>query len=137
MECKCHGLRSLSHSQSLCLLSMDIDGTMVVDWNEWREHFLFCPAQNLEEIIRYWKHSSVRDTLMCSLAGSLCTPLVLHDMDFLSSFGSRLERLDYQTQLGHSIAICSPELPCLTPVQKITWLVGYPFSRARLHKTHK
>lgn len=46
------------------LSSMDIDGTMMVDWNEWREHFLFCPAQNLEEIIRYWKHSSVWDTHM-------------------------------------------------------------------------
>ncbi|KAM8849380.1 mitochondrial adenyl nucleotide antiporter SLC25A24-like [Spinachia spinachia] len=43
------------------LQSMDIDGTMMVDWNEWREHFLFCPAHNLEEIIRYWKHSSVLD----------------------------------------------------------------------------
>lgn len=39
---------------------MDIDGTMMVDWNEWREHFLLYPAQNLQEIIRYWKHSSVR-----------------------------------------------------------------------------
>uniref|UniRef100_A0A8C2X5Z3 Solute carrier family 25 member 24 n=1 Tax=Cyclopterus lumpus TaxID=8103 RepID=A0A8C2X5Z3_CYCLU len=43
------------------LQSMDIDGTMMVDWNEWREHFLFCPAHNLEEIIRYWKHSTVLD----------------------------------------------------------------------------
>ncbi|XP_077580833.1 mitochondrial adenyl nucleotide antiporter SLC25A24-like isoform X2 [Stigmatopora nigra] len=43
------------------LQSMDIDGTMVVDWNEWREHFLFHPAHNLQEIIRYWKHSSVLD----------------------------------------------------------------------------
>ncbi|XP_034038364.1 calcium-binding mitochondrial carrier protein SCaMC-1-like [Thalassophryne amazonica] len=43
------------------LQSMDIDGTMMVDWNEWREHFLLCPAQNLEEIIRYWKHSVVLD----------------------------------------------------------------------------
>ncbi|XP_077412090.1 mitochondrial adenyl nucleotide antiporter SLC25A24-like isoform X2 [Vanacampus margaritifer] len=43
------------------LQSMDIDGTMMVDWNEWREHFLFRPAHNLEEIIRYWKHSSVLD----------------------------------------------------------------------------
>ncbi|KAM4552323.1 mitochondrial adenyl nucleotide antiporter SLC25A24-like isoform 2-T2 [Odontesthes bonariensis] len=43
------------------LQSMDIDGTMMVDWNEWREHFLLYPAQNLEEIIRYWKHSSVLD----------------------------------------------------------------------------
>lgn len=46
---------------SLSFLSMDIDGTMMVDWNEWREHFLLCPAHNLEEIIRYWKHSTVQD----------------------------------------------------------------------------
>ena len=39
--------------------SIDCDGTMTVDWNEWREHFLFNPATDLEEIIRYWKHSSV------------------------------------------------------------------------------
>lgn len=44
----------------VCGPSMDIDGTMMVDWNEWREHFLLYPAQNLQEIIRYWKHSSVR-----------------------------------------------------------------------------
>lgn len=43
------------------LHSMDIDGTMMVDWNEWREHFLLYPAHNLEDIIRYWKHSSVLD----------------------------------------------------------------------------
>lgn len=43
----------------LWILSMDIDGTMMVDWNEFREHFLLYPAFNLEEIIRYWKHSSV------------------------------------------------------------------------------
>uniref|UniRef100_W5KQZ4 EF-hand domain-containing protein n=1 Tax=Astyanax mexicanus TaxID=7994 RepID=W5KQZ4_ASTMX len=41
------------------LQSIDVDGTMTVDWNEWREHFLFNPATDLEEIIRYWKHSSV------------------------------------------------------------------------------
>ncbi len=49
-------------SVCVCFPSMDIDGTMVVDWNEWREHFLLHPAQNLEEIIRYWKHSTVPDT---------------------------------------------------------------------------
>uniref|UniRef100_A0A667X450 Calcium-binding mitochondrial carrier protein SCaMC-1-like n=1 Tax=Myripristis murdjan TaxID=586833 RepID=A0A667X450_9TELE len=52
----------ISKEDSLKILqSMDIDGTMMVDWNEWREHFLFNPAHNLEEIIRYWKHSSVLD----------------------------------------------------------------------------
>lgn len=70
---------------------MDIDGTMMVDWNEWREHFLLCPAQNLEEIIRYWKHSSVRDKLTHSLADCCgvnhvsSSPLVSHVMDFLCS----------------------------------------------------
>ncbi|XP_036417454.1 calcium-binding mitochondrial carrier protein SCaMC-1-like [Colossoma macropomum] len=43
------------------LQSIDSDGTMTVDWNEWREHFLFNPATDLEEIIRYWKHSSQLD----------------------------------------------------------------------------
>ncbi|XP_076873643.1 mitochondrial adenyl nucleotide antiporter SLC25A24 [Brachyhypopomus gauderio] len=43
------------------LKSIDVDGTMTVDWNEWREHFLFNPATDLQEIIRYWKHSTVLD----------------------------------------------------------------------------
>lgn len=52
----------ISGEEALKILqSMDIDGTMMVDWNEWLEHFLLCPAHNLEEIIRYWKHSSVLD----------------------------------------------------------------------------
>ncbi|XP_064188164.1 mitochondrial adenyl nucleotide antiporter SLC25A24 isoform X2 [Anguilla rostrata] len=40
---------------------IDADGTMTLDWNEWRDHFLFNPATNLQEIIRYWKHSTVLD----------------------------------------------------------------------------
>lgn len=44
----------------LSVCSIDVDGTMTLDWNEWREHFLFNPATNLQEIIRYWKHSTVK-----------------------------------------------------------------------------
>lgn len=47
----------------LSVCSIDMDGTMTVDWNEWREHFLLNPATNLQEIIRYWKHSTVRATM--------------------------------------------------------------------------
>ncbi|KAK2106940.1 hypothetical protein P7K49_016454 [Saguinus oedipus] len=40
------------------LLCIDADGTMTVDWNEWRDYFLFNPATDIEEIIRFWKHST-------------------------------------------------------------------------------
>eukprot|EP00069_Balaena_mysticetus_P009922 bmy_06489T0 len=38
--------------------SIDADGTMTVDWNEWRDYFLFNPVTDIEEIIRFWKHST-------------------------------------------------------------------------------
>ncbi|XP_067837770.1 mitochondrial adenyl nucleotide antiporter SLC25A24-like, partial [Heptranchias perlo] len=43
------------------LQSMDADGTMTVDWNEWRDHFMFNPATSIQEIIHFWKHSTVLD----------------------------------------------------------------------------
>ncbi|XP_062843668.1 mitochondrial adenyl nucleotide antiporter SLC25A24-like [Trichomycterus rosablanca] len=55
------GMDISSESALKILQSIDSDGTMTVDWNEWREHFLFNPATDLEEIIRYWKHSSQLD----------------------------------------------------------------------------
>lgn len=39
---------------------IDKDGTMTIDWNEWRDHFLFNPLSNMEEVARYWKRSLVR-----------------------------------------------------------------------------
>ncbi|XP_032130211.1 calcium-binding mitochondrial carrier protein SCaMC-1-like [Sapajus apella] len=35
---------------------------MTVDWNEWRDYFLFNPTTDIEEIIRFWKHSTGIDT---------------------------------------------------------------------------
>uniref|UniRef100_A0A7N8YFG8 Solute carrier family 25 member 23a n=1 Tax=Mastacembelus armatus TaxID=205130 RepID=A0A7N8YFG8_9TELE len=43
------------------LLSMDKDGTMTIDWNEWRDYFLFNPLTNMEEVVRYWKRSVMLD----------------------------------------------------------------------------
>lgn len=40
-------------------LRIDKDGTMTIDWNEWRDHFLFNPLSNMEEVARYWKRSLV------------------------------------------------------------------------------
>lgn len=39
---------------------IDKDGTMTIDWNEWRDHFLFNPLSTVEEVARYWKRSLVR-----------------------------------------------------------------------------
>ncbi|XP_062858127.1 mitochondrial adenyl nucleotide antiporter SLC25A24 [Trichomycterus rosablanca] len=51
---------SKAHAEKI-LKSIDADGTMTVEWNEWRQHFLFNPATDLQEIIHYWKHSTVLD----------------------------------------------------------------------------
>ncbi|XP_078091128.1 mitochondrial adenyl nucleotide antiporter SLC25A24-like [Mustelus asterias] len=43
------------------LRSMDTDGTITVDWNEFRDHFIFNPLTNMEEIVEHWKHSTFMD----------------------------------------------------------------------------
>ncbi|XP_053195330.1 calcium-binding mitochondrial carrier protein SCaMC-2-B isoform X1 [Scomber japonicus] len=43
------------------ILYMDKNGTMMIDWNEWRDYHLLHPADNIPEIILYWKHSTIFD----------------------------------------------------------------------------
>uniref|UniRef100_A0A8C5XCL2 Mitochondrial adenyl nucleotide antiporter SLC25A24 n=1 Tax=Microcebus murinus TaxID=30608 RepID=A0A8C5XCL2_MICMU len=52
------GLTISEKQAQLILQSIDADGTMTVDWNEWRDYFLFNPVTDIEEIIRFWKHST-------------------------------------------------------------------------------
>uniref|UniRef100_A0AAQ4PNK4 Solute carrier family 25 member 25b n=1 Tax=Gasterosteus aculeatus aculeatus TaxID=481459 RepID=A0AAQ4PNK4_GASAC len=44
---------------TLCV--MDKNGTMTIDWNEWRDYHLLHPAGNIPEIILHWKHSTIFD----------------------------------------------------------------------------
>ncbi|OBS65331.1 hypothetical protein A6R68_06154, partial [Neotoma lepida] len=44
------GLQISEDQAKLILQSIDSDGTMTVDWNEWRDYFLFNPVTDIEEI---------------------------------------------------------------------------------------
>ncbi|KAK7095207.1 mitochondrial adenyl nucleotide antiporter SLC25A25-like isoform X1 [Littorina saxatilis] len=41
------------------LKRMDKDGTLKIDWNEWRNYLILSPSANLQDILHYWRHSSV------------------------------------------------------------------------------
>lgn len=47
---------------------MDKNGTMTIDWNEWRDYHLLHPADNIPEIILHWKHSTVHTLPLYSTA---------------------------------------------------------------------
>ncbi|XP_077590589.1 mitochondrial adenyl nucleotide antiporter SLC25A23-like isoform X2 [Stigmatopora nigra] len=55
------GVEVTKEQASRILQSMDKDGTMTINWKEWRDHFLFNPFHNVEEIVHYWKHSHMFD----------------------------------------------------------------------------
>ncbi|XP_030052747.1 calcium-binding mitochondrial carrier protein SCaMC-3 [Microcaecilia unicolor] len=55
---------SLQQAEKI-LQSIDKDDTMTIDWHEWRDHFLLNPLKNVEEVIHYWKHSTVLDIGEC------------------------------------------------------------------------
>ncbi|XP_076455316.1 calcium-binding mitochondrial carrier protein SCaMC-2-like isoform X2 [Babylonia areolata] len=43
------------------LQRMDKDGTLKIDWNEWRNYLILSPSGNLRDIIHYWRHASIID----------------------------------------------------------------------------
>uniref|UniRef100_A0A5F8GJT7 EF-hand domain-containing protein n=1 Tax=Monodelphis domestica TaxID=13616 RepID=A0A5F8GJT7_MONDO len=55
---------SLQQAEKI-LHSMDRDGTMTIDWQEWRDHFLRQPLENMEDVLKFWKHSTVLDIGEC------------------------------------------------------------------------
>lgn len=56
---------------------MDRDGTLKIDWNEWREYLLLSPTGSIQDILHYWRHSSVR-------------PLLCHCLSLRSHLSSHL-----------------------------------------------
>ncbi|XP_055081737.1 calcium-binding mitochondrial carrier protein SCaMC-1 isoform X2 [Periophthalmus magnuspinnatus] len=61
-----HSLQTIGVSVNLrdanrILKSMDKDGTMTIDWTEWRDYFLFNSVSNMEDVARCWKRSVMLD----------------------------------------------------------------------------
>ncbi|XP_035684284.1 calcium-binding mitochondrial carrier protein SCaMC-1-B-like isoform X3 [Branchiostoma floridae] len=48
---------------------MDKDGTLTVDWDEWREYLLLHPSADLKDIVKYWRH-----TVSIDIGENLCVP---------------------------------------------------------------
>ena len=48
---------------------MDQDGSLNISFNEWRDFLLLAPSDNIHDIIKYWRHStvSIKKNLMCKL----------------------------------------------------------------------
>lgn len=43
------------------LRRMDKDGTLEIDFDEWRDYLLFHPSTELHDIIQYWRHATCLD----------------------------------------------------------------------------
>ncbi|XP_057289624.1 mitochondrial adenyl nucleotide antiporter SLC25A24-B-like [Hydractinia symbiolongicarpus] len=56
------GVKVSEHEVDTLINKMDKDGTLQIDWDEWREfHFLNPNAHNMVDIIKFWKHSTFID----------------------------------------------------------------------------
>ena len=47
---------------------MDLDGSLQIEWDEWRQFHLLNPhAHNIKDILKFWKHATVRVLLAQNL----------------------------------------------------------------------
>jgi hypothetical protein len=38
---------------------MDQDGSLFISYNEWRDFLMLAPSNNIHDLIKYWRHSTV------------------------------------------------------------------------------
>lgn len=39
---------------------MDQDGSLSINFNEWRDFLMYAPSDDIHELIKYWRHTTVR-----------------------------------------------------------------------------
>ena len=54
----CYADRCLIDDGCVCD-RMDKDGTLKIDWEEWRNYLLLSATANLHDMLHYWRHASV------------------------------------------------------------------------------
>ncbi|KAK0084209.1 hypothetical protein PV325_007456 [Microctonus aethiopoides] len=42
------------------LQRMDQDGSLSINFNEWRDFLMYAPSDDIHELIKYWRHTTVR-----------------------------------------------------------------------------
>lgn len=42
---------------------MDQDGSLNISYNEWRDFLLLAPSDDIHELIKYWRHSTVSSNM--------------------------------------------------------------------------
>lgn len=55
------GLHITRSEADTLLRRMDKDGTLLINFDEWRDYLLFHPSSELHDILRYWRHSTYLD----------------------------------------------------------------------------
>ncbi|KAF0289177.1 Calcium-binding mitochondrial carrier protein SCaMC-1-B [Amphibalanus amphitrite] len=64
------GLKITRGEARKLLERMDKDGTLVINFGEWRDYLLFHPSSELHDILQYWRHSTPAAAMGAGLRSS-------------------------------------------------------------------
>lgn len=56
-----HGIKLEEGECSRLLAKLDKDNSLAISWQEWRDHMLWQPHSDLQDIVRYWRKSTFLD----------------------------------------------------------------------------
>ncbi|XP_048774292.1 mitochondrial adenyl nucleotide antiporter SLC25A25-like isoform X2 [Ostrea edulis] len=55
------GVNIDSNEADKLVSKMDKDGTLKIEWSEWRDYLILSPSQSIKEILQHWRHASMID----------------------------------------------------------------------------
>lgn len=97
------------------LQRMDKDGTLKIDWTEWRDYLILSPTQNIHDILHYWRHATVRITILLPWKQCLLITILIFILILFVKFNIIPANIAY-----HSIMYISI-------IWQETWKIGFNF----------